>query len=91
MNLDSDMGKLGKGMYEVSRLACCIEDIACLLHAVTCEQNYELDEESQLPEMLRDNIKDLVETLCEMVDEESRELLEDIGGVEVPDEEPTPA
>jgi hypothetical protein len=79
LNLDSDLGKLRKGMFEVSRLACHIEEIACLLNAVTCEQNYELDEESQLPEMLRENIADLVDTLLEMVDEESQELLEQIG------------
>lgn len=74
-NVDSDMGKLAKGMWEVSRLACSLEDLACLLFSVCCEQEYELDEDSNLPEMIAANVAAVTATLVAMVDEETKELL----------------
>ena len=79
-SLDSDTGKLvhaslHKGMWEVSRLACTLEDLACLVFSVCCEQEYELDEDSALPEMLAENVAAVTETLIAMVDEETREML----------------
>jgi hypothetical protein len=76
--LDSDMGKMQKGMWEVSRLAICLEDICSLLYSVCAEQEWELDEESQLPDMLRENVSALAESLVAMVDEETREILEHV-------------
>src|SRR6266478_1720075 len=76
--LDADMGKLAKGMWEVSRLACSLEEMACLVYSVACEQEYELDENSQLPEMLAGNVAALTQTLVAMVDEETREMLAEV-------------
>src|SRR6266403_765822 len=76
--LDADMGKLAKGMWEVSRLACSLEELACLVFSVACEQEYELDENSQLPEMLAGNVAALTQTLVAMVDEETREMLAEV-------------
>ena len=83
---DYELGKLlqvsgaplAKGMWEVSRLACSLEEISCLLYSVVCEQEWELDEASQLPEMLRENVTALAATLVAMVNEETQELLEHI-------------
>ncbi len=76
-SLDMELGKtqLGKGMWEVSRMACAVENIAELLYGVCCEQEWELDTDSELPAMLADNVEALAETLLAMVDEETRELL----------------
>ena len=76
--LDYDMGKLNKGMFEVSRLAESLETLAYLVFAVSAEQEWEGDEESGLPEMLSENVSALTETLIQMVDEETRELLEQV-------------
>lgn len=78
LSLDSDIGKMHKGMWEVSRLANCLEDLAGLVYCVCNEQEWELDEESALPQMLADNVAGLTDTLLEMVDEETRELLEQV-------------
>jgi hypothetical protein len=77
-SLDSDMGKLAKGMYEVSRLAGFLEDLSWMVFAVANEQDWELDEESALPQLLAENVEALTETFLEMVDEETRELLEHV-------------
>jgi hypothetical protein len=73
--LDADLGKMRKGMYEVSDMACAIDRLAHLFCCVCCEQEYELDEDSQLPELLAENIVSITKTFIEMVDEETRELL----------------
>ena len=78
LQLDMEIGKLGKGLFEVSRLAQSLEELSWLVYAVCAEQEWELDEESQLPEMLAENVTALTETLLEMVDEETRELLEHV-------------
>lgn len=75
LSLDMDLGKLAKGMFEVSRLSVAIEELAWLFYGVVSEQEFELDTESELPEMLGENISSLTETLLQMVDEETRELL----------------
>lgn len=76
--LDSELGKLTKGMREVSQLAWSIEGLSSLVYCVCCEQEWEGDDTSQVPEMLRDNIEDLTQCLLEMVQEETRELNEEI-------------
>lgn len=77
--LDSELGRgLNKGMFEVSSLACAIQNIACLVYGVAAEQEWEMDEDSNTPEMLADNVEALTETLLEMVEEETRELNEEL-------------
>ena len=80
--LDSDLGKLSnglmKGMYEVSNLACSLDGLARLLYCVCCEQEWEGDDDSPLPALLSENIEALAETLVQMVDEETRELVDDV-------------
>jgi len=78
-DLDTDLGKLNKGMYEVSNMAHRIQDLCYLLNAVTAEQQYELDEDSELPGLLAENIEDLVDTFLAMVNEECGELREYLG------------
>lgn len=84
LKADAELGKmlhggmLTKGLWHVSRLACSLEDIACLLSSVVWEQEWEPDEDSKLPEMLRENVTALAATLVTMVNEETEELLEQI-------------
>ena len=80
LSLDMDMGKLNKGMWEVSRMACTLEDVACLVFGVAAEQDWEGDEDSPLPEMLADNVAALTETLLAMVEEETSEMLAQVRG-----------
>lgn len=75
LDLDINLGVLlNKGMWEVSRMAELLQNIVCLFHCVASEQEFEHDLESEQPTMLADNIGELIETLLEMVDEETREL-----------------
>jgi hypothetical protein len=76
--LDHELGKLAKGMGEVSGLAHAIDNLAYLFHAVCCEQEWEGDDDSDLPELLAANISEITKTLIEMVDEETRELIQQI-------------
>jgi hypothetical protein len=76
--LDSDLGKLAKGMYEVSRLAEYVQGLSYILFSVVSEQEWEEDTDSPLPAHLQENVNDLVDILVEMVQEESQELKEDI-------------
>lgn len=89
LKLDGELGKvintgsfemfqMSKGMWEVSRMACSLEDLACLFYSICCEQEWEMDEDSRLPEMLASNIAALTETFIEMVDEETREMMEQV-------------
>lgn len=78
LSLDSEFGKLRKGMYEVSRMAELLQDSQYLIHAICCEQEWEGDNDSALPEMLAENISDLAETLIAMVNEEAKELVEEV-------------
>lgn len=75
--LDAELGKMHKGMYEVSRLACALDELKSLIFCVCCEQEWEGDADSAVPELLAENIAELAETLIEMVDEEARELVEE--------------
>ena len=89
-DLDSNLGKalkafkraeegdLRKGMWEVSRLACMLEDLSWMVFAVANEEEWEMDEESALPHMLAENVAAISETFVAMVDEETRELLEHV-------------
>ena len=76
--LDSELGKLAKGMNEVSRLAYGIDNLASLAYSICMEQEWEGDDDSQLPEMLAENVEALAQTLVAMVDEESRELVDEL-------------
>lgn len=79
--LDSELGKvLHKGMYDVSTLACSIENLARLVYCCACEQEWEGDEDSVVPQALAQNVADLASTLVQMVDEETRELVEEVRG-----------
>jgi hypothetical protein len=74
-SLDIDLGKFRKGMWEVSTLAMTLDEMAMLVYMCAAEQDYELDEDSELPEMLATNVEDLTRSLLAMVEEETRELL----------------
>ena len=78
LSLDSDLGKLklAKGMYEVSRLASTLDCLESLIFSVCCEQEWEADDASKVPALLAANIAELGKTFLEMVDEETRELIE---------------
>ena len=76
--LDDDLGKLAKGMYEVSALAECVDRISFMVYQVQNEQEWEKDADSPLPLMLADNVNDLLDTLLAMVQEESTEMRDDI-------------
>ncbi len=76
--LDSDLGKLRKGMYEVSGLAEVVNHITWLLYSVIAEQEWEDDVTSLLPAMLADHVNGLLDTLVEMVAEETEELRTDV-------------
>ena len=76
--LDDDLGRLQKGMYEVSRLAQCVNEVGYLVYAVCNEQQWEGDEDSPLPEMLASNVNSLMDSLLSMVKEETDEMREEI-------------
>lgn len=66
---------LVKGMFSIQRLA---ETISCLdgLHCmVACEEAWEDDQTSKLPQMLLDGMKSLGQTLVAMATEEVNELI----------------
>jgi hypothetical protein len=78
LDLDNDLGKLAKGMYEVSFLAENLDRFCRLLYAVCNEQEWEGDEDSQLPDMLSENLIDMAATLVAMVNEETSEMVDEV-------------
>jgi hypothetical protein len=72
--LDGELGKLAKGMCEVSNLSWLVQDVACLCSSVCAEQEWEGDTSSPLPGMLETAVGHLLDTLIAMVAEESEEL-----------------
>lgn len=76
--LDDDLGKLKKGMTEISCLAYLLNELTYCFYRVCNEQEWEGDNESKLPEMLSTNLNQLVDALLEMVAEETKELQEDV-------------
>lgn len=78
LSLDSQLGLLNKGMYEVSSLAQSIQSLACLVYSIAAEQEWEMDDDSETPQMLAGNVEALTETLLQVVEEETRELNEEI-------------
>ena len=76
--LDYELGKLAKGLYEVSRLAGLIEELGWLCYGVVAEQQGEGDDDSPLPEMLAANVDTMLDTLLSMVEEESQEMKDDL-------------
>ena len=78
LDLDLSLGQLNKGMMEVSRMAFAIQDIVCLFHCICMEQEWEGDADSKQPAMLAENVESLIGTLLEMVDEETKEISEEV-------------
>ncbi len=76
--LDNELGKLAKGMSELSCLAQCVDHLAYMLYSVIAEQEYEEDKESVLPAMLEGNLNDLLDSLVEMCSEETAEMREQV-------------
>lgn len=76
--LDDDLGRLAKGMYEVGSLAQHVNCLTNLLYNVISEQEWEGDDTSALPMMLEANVNGLLDSLVEMVAEETRELREQL-------------
>jgi hypothetical protein len=74
--LDDELGKFAKGMYEVGRLACCIEEIGYMVYQCQMEQEWEEDFDSKIPSELADNVSSLLDTLLAMAAEEAEELRE---------------
>lgn len=76
LGLDDDLGKLSlnKGMYEVSRLAQCVQELGYLTYAVCNEQQWEGDKDSPLPGMVNECVNRAIEALIAMVQEETSEL-----------------
>lgn len=68
---------LVKGMSEVSRMACIIQELEWLHQAVEFEQEMERDTGSTQPNDIKEDIARLCATLRTMVDEETAELLND--------------
>lgn len=78
MKLDDNLGKLRKGMLEVSCFAELIDHLTYLFFMVCNEQMWEGDADSELPEDLQKNLNDLIDTLLKMISEETDELKEDV-------------
>lgn len=78
IRIDDEIGRLAKGMVEVSAMAQVVNNLCYLLYAVAAEQQGEEDDDSKLPAMLEDHVNDLLDTLVEMVQEEADEMREDI-------------
>lgn len=74
---------LAKGMYEVSRLACSIQDLAYMVCSVYFEQQYEQDAESKVAAKLADNVNGLLDTFLEYAEEEANEMREELAGKQV--------
>jgi hypothetical protein len=69
-----------KGMYEVSRLAVMVDDLYYLILSTAYERDAEGDE-SPIPDELHNHLKGLAEVLVSMVEEETKELLAQHGGL----------
>lgn len=65
---------MAKGMWEVSRMANALADIACIQSSLQCEANWEGDN-SPVPAKLRDAVASLGTVMIEMVAEEVGELV----------------
>ena len=76
--VDNDLAKLAKGMYNVGRLACFVEELGYMVYNTIAEEEWEEDTDSPLPTMLADNVHELLDTLVQMVQEESSELREEV-------------
>lgn len=76
--LDPDLGRLQKGLFDVSCLAEVVNQVAFIAYSVVCEQEFEGDEDSPLPALLEEDVSNLLDTLLHMVEEESEELREDL-------------
>lgn len=66
---------LVKGMYSIRRLAeiiGCLDELHCM---VACEEAWEDDQTSRLPQMLLDSMKSLGQTLVAMATEEVNEMI----------------
>jgi hypothetical protein len=82
-DLDVDLAKLSrksfvKGMYEVSRLACSIQDLAYMVCSIYFEQEYEQDADSKVAAQLSAHVADLLDTFLEYAEEEASEMKEEL-------------
>ena len=82
--LDNDLGRLAKGLWDVGRLAEVIQTLSYMLSSIQYEEEMEKDEDSALPEMLKENVNSLLDTLIAMVEEEAEELREGTTAMNVP-------
>jgi hypothetical protein len=64
---------LKKGMQEIARAACLIQELDWLHHAIEFEQDMEADDSAN-PAHLFEIIKELGEFLCNLCEEETREM-----------------
>lgn len=65
---------MAKGLWEVSRMATVLQDVACIQSSLQCEANWEGDN-SPVPAKLRDAVASLGTVMVEMVSEEVGELV----------------
>lgn len=86
IELTTGEGPLAKGLWEVSRMAHVLEDVACIQSCLDSEAMYEGDG-STVPAKLKDAAASLATIMIEMVTEEVGELVERMkvsnGAVEV--------
>jgi len=75
--LDNDLGRLQKGLYDVGRLACFVQELAYMVYNAQFEREQERDE-TDLPENLAANVESLMDTLLQMAEEETAELKEEL-------------
>jgi len=74
INLDDQLGRLQKGMGEVSALATLVQQLSWMCYRVCDEQAWEGDSESELPASIVSNANSLIDTLIAMCAEETSEL-----------------
>jgi hypothetical protein len=65
---------LKKGLHDVSRFAQILQDLAYLWRSSIAEEEYEGDD-SEMPDMLRDHVEQLADSLVTMCAEEAAELI----------------
>ena len=71
-------GTLRKGLYTLSDLASMVLQLRSMVCSVDYEETSERDADSQLPQLMRDALKALVDAFRAMSDEETEELMESV-------------
>lgn len=75
-NLDTDLGKLKKGMRDVSPLAKFIDDFSYFLFMSCTDSDWEDNSESMIPESLTKSIDNLISSLLEVVSKDDNGIAE---------------